>query len=303
MGQPKLSIVTPTREGFSQHWLTELLKVKGDVEFILVHPPGYQPESITEQRMIQIVSPIRGEIIQRLSGLFNARGEYILTINCDEYITPDILDITLNYFRAFPESWVLRLSRKNFPFGEQSSLDAPWQYITIDASQLTPMPIAPIDNKLDFGLLWRGRKDHHGRHTENFDKKIWDNSLVQPTISELAGLINLAGPLKYLPFWCLDRLLGLYIQAKFYESGKIIGHVLPETPEQLRIEENPPEYRKTRRFYFLAEILLIKQFPHSGYFWNLNLDQIRAIPLRMFGFLSRYYSKEMINASNSDHNS
>lgn len=303
MLQPKLSIVTPTREGFSQHWLTELLKVKGDVEFILVHPPGYQPKSLTDQRMIQIVSPIRGEIIQRLSGLFNARGEYILTINCDEYLTPDILEITLNYFREFPESWVLRLSRKNFPFGEKSSLDAPWLNTTIDASQLTPMPIAPIDNKLDFGLLWRGRKDHHGRHTENFDKKIWDNSLVQPTISELAGLINLAGPLKYLPFWCLDRLLGLYIQAKFYESAKIIGHVLPETPEQLRIEENPPEYRKTRRFYFLAEILLIKRFPHSGYFWNLNLDQIRAIPLRMFDFLSRSYRKEMINASNSDHNS
>ena len=40
MSQPILSIVVPTREGFAEHWLNELVKIKGDVEFILVHPPG-----------------------------------------------------------------------------------------------------------------------------------------------------------------------------------------------------------------------------------------------------------------------
>lgn len=288
MTQPQLSIVTPTREGFSQHWLTELLKIRGDVEFILVHPPGYSPNPVADLRLQQIVSPIRGEIIQRLTGLFNAKGKYILTINCDEYITPDILSITVAYFEKFPESWVFRLRRKSFDFDDKVSLEQPWLSVgEIENWPLQPMPIAPIDNPLDLGLLWRDRLDHHGRHTENFDKKVWQNHLVQASIVEIAQLFSLIGPVKYIPFWCLDRFLGLFIQAKFYQKNKIIGHVFCDGAEQIRIEANPPEYRKKMRFYFLAEILLIKHFPRSGYFWNLNISQIKAVPTRAIGFLGR----------------
>ncbi|WP_423202521.1 hypothetical protein [Microcystis flos-aquae] len=65
MSNTFLSIVIPMREGFSEHWLGELLKVKGDIEFILVHPPGVKPSPVNDPRMKQIVCALRGEIIQR----------------------------------------------------------------------------------------------------------------------------------------------------------------------------------------------------------------------------------------------
>jgi hypothetical protein len=89
--------------------------------------------------------------------------------------------------------------------------------------------------------------------------------------------------LKYLPFWCLDRLLGLFIQAKFFEKDKIIGHILP-LPEQIRIEDNPPEYRQGMRFYIFAEIILIRGFPQYGYIWNLIFSHISDIPRFMVQF-------------------
>lgn len=297
MTKPILSIVSPTREGFSEHWLAELLKVKGDVEFILVHPPGLASYPTTDPRLKQINSAFRGEIIQRMSGLINACGTYTLTINCDEYITPDIAEIAVRYFQRFPDSWVLRLNKRSFKFGDKENLDKPWLPVA-DLEQLEvraktaeskhlpkikiflrEIPIAPLNNKLDLGCLWRGRKDHRGFHTENFDKKIWKTKMVQETLEELIQLMSVIGPFKYVPFWCLDRLLGLAIQAKFFEEDKIIGHFLP-APEQIRVEDNPPEYKRSKRFYVLAEILLLRRFPQYGYFWNLVIDQLRGIPLR-----------------------
>jgi hypothetical protein len=294
MSKPILSIVIPTREGFAQHWLQELLKIKGEVEFILVHPPGMTKLEICDRRVQQINSSFRGEIIQRLTGFFNATGIYLLTINCDEYLNPDIAEITKNYFQKFPDSWVMRLARKNFQFGEKHHLDAPWLNIN-SFEQLQPwnkinnkkisydqnnhlleIPIIPLENKLDLLCFFRQRKDHHGVHTENFDKKVWKNEMVQAAILDLSSLMILVGPFKYIPFWCLDRLLGLFIQAKFYQSGKIIGHLLP-MPEQIRIEDNPPEYSRKNRFYVLAEILLLRRFPQYGYFWNLIINHCRAV--------------------------
>ncbi len=37
---------------------------KGDIEFILVHPPGVKPSPVNDPRMKQIVCALRGEIIQ-----------------------------------------------------------------------------------------------------------------------------------------------------------------------------------------------------------------------------------------------
>ncbi|GAB4538271.1 MAG: hypothetical protein Tsb0014_27800 [Pleurocapsa sp.] len=298
---PILSIVVPTREGFDSHWLEELLKIKGEIEFILVHPPGMAKYPVRDPRLQQINSSFRGEIIQRLTGLLNASGQYTLTINCDEYLTPNILEITKNYFAKFPDNWVVRLSKKHFDFGDKNSLVKPWDksdissmavcgtskssHCSYDAGNcMLEIPIAPLDNKFDLACLFRQRKDHHGIHTENFDKKIWKNEILQSSLQELTQAMAIAGPLKYVPFWCLDRLLGLFIQAKFFEKGKIIGHLLP-LPEQIRVEANPPEYKKSRRFYLLAELLLLKRFPQYGYLWNLIIDQVRGTVTRGFNFL------------------
>ena len=146
-----------------------------------------------------------------------------------------------------------------------------------------------MHNKLDPLCIFRGRKDQHGRHTENFDKKVWNNQILQATLTDIRDAMILFGPFKYFPFWCLDRLLGLSIQAKYYEKGKIIGHILPE-PEQIRIEENPPEYRKTKRFYVFPELLLLKNYPQYGYLWNLILAQLASIPVRGISYIYRQLS-------------
>jgi glycosyltransferase involved in cell wall biosynthesis len=294
MSNPFLSIVVPTREGFGEDWLKELLKVKGDVEFILVHPPGLTKYSVEDKRLQQINSSLRGEIIQRITGFFNASGTYVLTINCDEYINPDIVQITTQYFQKFPDSWVMRLSKKEFKFGEKDSLKADWfifttfqqlkiagksssDNVSYDRYQsLLEIPIIPLDKNLDILCFFRNRKDHHGAHTENFDKKVWKNEMLQATLPEITQMMAIAGPIKYIPFWCLDRLLGLFIQAKFYEPGKVIGHLLP-FPEQIRVEDNPSEHARKERFYILAEILLVRRFPQYGYFWNLIINYLRAI--------------------------
>lgn len=297
---PNLSIVIPTREGFLEHWMNELLKVRGDVEFILVHPPGCKKHPTTDTRVRQITSPLRGEIIQRATGLMNATAPYTLTINCDEYINPDIPEISRQYFSRFPDSWVMRLSRKDVEFGKKEILEAPWlspqpieklevcgksqgnSKLYEQGNYLLEIPITPIDNKFDVMCIFRGRRDYRGPHTENFDKKVWQTSIVQATLEDLVGLMPFVGPFKYIPFWCLDRVLGLAIQAKFFEQGKgkIIGHLLP-LPEQIRIENNPPEYIRFNRYGVLSELYLVRRFPQYGYMWNLVIPDILNVP-RLF---------------------
>lgn len=296
---PILSIVIPTREGVPESWLQELLKVKGDVEIILVHPPGMSKYLVDEPRLQQINSPFRGEIMQRMTGLLNVSGTYTLTINCDEYITPDVLEITIKYFQKFPDSWVMRLSRKSFEFGDKAGLHRPWGVVPnleeLEISRkksetsLMEIPIAPLSNKFDILSIFRGRKDHHGPHTENFDKKVWKTDMVQATLQDITKLMILGGPLKYIPFWCLDRLLGLFIQAKYYEEGKIIGHLMP-LPEQIRDEDNPPEHKRTMRFYGLVEVFLIRRFPQYGYLWNLMVEHLRAVPIRAIASQQRKFT-------------
>ncbi|NES03913.1 MAG: transposase, partial [Okeania sp. SIO2F4] len=129
MTQPILSIVVPTREGLPQYWTESFLKINGDVELILVHPPGMKKLPISDSRMQQINSSFRGEIIQRMTGLMNASGKYILTVNCDELLYPDIAEVTKQYFTKFPDSWVLRLDVKKLKYGDEASLKSPWEAI------------------------------------------------------------------------------------------------------------------------------------------------------------------------------
>lgn len=303
MTTPFLSIVIPTREGFSEHWLSELLKIKGDVEFILVHPPGMNRSPVNDTRLRQINSSFRGEIIQRMTGLFNASGTYVLTINCDEYLNPDIAEIADQYFTRFPDNWVMRLSKKSYKFGDKVGLESAWEnpphidqlqicsksqgnsHLYQEKGYMLEIPIAPLDNKFDIGCIFRGRKDHHGPHTENFDKKVWKTKMVQEALKGITETMTF-GPIKYIPFWCLDRLLGLFIQAKFFEKGRSVGHLLPE-PEQIRVEDNPPEHKRTMRFYVFAEILLLRRFPQYGYLWNLIIHQLVEIPVRALSSIKK----------------
>ena len=62
-----------------------------------------------------------------MTGLMNASKKYVLTINCDELLHPDIVEITKQYFTKFPDSWVLRLSRKSLKYGDEASLKSPWE--------------------------------------------------------------------------------------------------------------------------------------------------------------------------------
>ena len=313
MSAPFLSIVVPMREGFSDHWFQNLLRVRGSVEFILVHPPGTQLALCHDTRMRQLISPFRGEIIQRLNGMLNASGQYLLTFNCDEYINPDVPALAQRYFEQFPKSWVMRLAKDEFPHGDMTALDAPWGELPEDltslpicrkadgnlrlydeAGHMLEIPIAPMHNRFDWRCIWRGRHDHLGPHAENFDKKVWRNDRVQVALQEVLQGFRLMGPVKYLPFWCLDRLLGLAIQAKFYDSTQpeqVIGHKLPG-PAQLRVEDNPPEYRRRGRFYVFAEIILIRRFPQYGYIWNLVVHQIREFPVRAYLSVHRKLSQK-----------
>lgn len=286
MSNPKLSIIVPMREGVSRSWLDQLLEVKGNVAFILVYPPGVPFLPSADGRLTQIMCPIRGELIQRVTALLNATGEYVLSINCDEYLHHDILTITEDYFSRFPESYFFRLKQASFPYGELP-LSKPWEALSKlddmvavarktshpDINEeylLKEIPIAPLTNSLDLRAAFRGRRDHKGPHQENFDKKVWKNTLVQETLKKVVGTFNLCGPIKYIPFWTADRLLGLGVQSHFFEPDKIVGHWLP-SPEQLRTEDNPPDQPRKNRRYALAELSLLKIFPTSGYLWNLIL--------------------------------
>ncbi|MFM7352856.1 MAG: glycosyltransferase, partial [Microcystis aeruginosa] len=215
-----------------------------------------------------------------------------------EFLHPDILTMVLQYFQRFPDSWVMRLCTKRFQYGETKELTAPWQPLprieelpvwdksskNQDSSDrsgyLKEIPIVPFDKrKLDLMCFVRERKDHQVPHTENFDKKVWLTQMVQATCKDIVSLLPLMGPFKYIPFWCLDRVLGLAIQAKFFEQGKgkIISHLLP-MPEQIRIENNPPEYIRFNRYGVLSELYLIRRFSQYEYMWNLVIPNILNVP-------------------------
>jgi hypothetical protein len=49
-------------------------------------------------------------------------------------------------------------------------------------------------------------------------------------------------------------------------------------PEQIRIENNPPEYIRFNRYGVLSELYLIRRFPQYGYMWNLVIPNILNVP-------------------------
>jgi glycosyltransferase involved in cell wall biosynthesis len=294
--KPILSIVTATRGNFSDYWLEQLLQIQGEVEFVLVYPPAAEARLIDDPRVRNLTSSYRGEVIQRFTGLINASGKYVLALDDDDYLHPDILHLVVTYFTQFPDSWVLRLKKENIHISDEAKIQREWQEIpevsqlevlkrsrTKEHVELIEIPIVPLDKTRLNPLLclpFFHRKDMHGIHMENFNNRVWRAELVQATLADLSLSMRLFGALTWLPNWSLDRLLSLYLQAKFFEKDAVIGHWMPK-PGQIRFIDRPSS-SKEMRFYVLADILLVKRFPRYQYFWNLVLWQLSHTP-RIFG--------------------
>src|SRR5690349_11951574 len=86
--EPSLSIVTPTRGNFSDMWYDALLQIQGEVEFLVIYPPQVAPRPCTDRRVRVLTSARRGEVSQRLLGLQQARGTYVLALDDDDYAHP-----------------------------------------------------------------------------------------------------------------------------------------------------------------------------------------------------------------------
>ncbi|MEB3341228.1 glycosyltransferase family 2 protein [Okeania sp.] len=283
-----LSIVTPTRGNFSDYWLEQLLAVKGNVEFILVYPPNEIVKPFYDPRLKVIHSSFKGETIQRMTGILNTSGKYILALDDDDFVHPDVLKFTSEYFQKNPHSWVLRLNKKNISYLDEETIKSDWGKLPeisemeivkgrnkSDREQtLREIPIAPLENKFKISAFWpyTKRTDHKGPHIENFNNKVWRTEMVKKSLFELSNTMKLADPITWLPFWSLDRLLGLFLQAQYYQKDICVGHWLPE-PEQIRYISKPYSLKETR-VIFPADALLVRKFPQYGYFWNLFFNEL-----------------------------
>ncbi len=282
-----LSIITPTRGNFTDYWLAQLLAMQGAVEFILVYPPEATPRVIDDPRVKTLRSPYKGELIQRSTGLVNASGEYMLALDDDDFLHPQVADLIPSYFEQYPESWCLRLCKRKIPQADQALIRRDWDALPQiqqlqevrrkEANQaaaeiLQQVPIAPLENPFKLSALWLNthRTDHHGAHIENFNNIVWKRSLAQPALLDLlAG--SRSGHFTWMPFWSLDRLLGLFVQAKFFQSEQVIGHWLHGS-EQVRYVVG--DWKEEVRTMFWGDLLLARCFPQYGYFWNLFWDQL-----------------------------
>lgn len=297
--KPVLSIITPTLGKFSNYWLENLLKVEGSVQFILVYPPKAKPKGIDDPRVTEIISPYKGEMPQRFVGLLNAQGDYILALDDDDYVHPQVCELLAKYFQRFPESWMLRLQKLNIDMNDEKRIQQPWEPIP-DVEQLeickkTPenpypyqkgnykglleVPIAPLDKNFDWRyLFWPflTRKDNEGYHVENFNNVVWRNELIQQALPKLSQATKIMGAVTWIPSSGFDRLSGLFVQANFFKKDAIIGHWMPK-PEQIRYIDKDPAL-KPPRFHVISDALLIKHFPQYGYLWNLVFSKFYAVP-------------------------
>ncbi len=302
---PVLSIVTPTLGDFSDEWLHQLLEVRGEVEFVLVYHPYTSVREITDARVRSLVSPYKGEMMQRHVGLLNAQGTYLIALDDDDYIHPDVVNLVKQYFQRFPDSWILRLQKLNIDEGEREKIERPWDDIP-DLNQLevlkrTPEnpypykrgefqgllenPIVPLETKFDIlhALFLKQRTDNKGYHFENFNNIVWKTEIVQKALAPLSHTTKLWGCLSWIPNWGADRLAGLFVQASFYQKDIIIGHWMPK-PEQVRYIKKDPALTPPR-FIVFTDFLLLKGFPQYGYIWNLLISQLYLMPRTFAKFL------------------
>lgn len=300
-----LSIVTPTLGKFPEYWLEQLLNVRGSVQFILVYPPGVTIKPIDDPRVKVLTSPYKGEVMQRFTGLLNASGKYVLALDDDDFVHPDILKLTTEYFKRFPQSWVLRLKVEIIDFLNEERIKKNWEDMP-DINQLEvcrqkqgkytgllELPIAPLDKKFDIRLaVWPflKRTDMNGIHFENFNNRVWRNELIQQALADMSLTMKVGGALTWIPAWNLDRSLGLFVQAKFFHKDATIGHWMPQ-PEQVRYIGKDPALKEARS-HLTADALLVKRFPQYGYFWNLFFSQLYDVPKVVGKAIKRRYFKK-----------
>jgi glycosyltransferase involved in cell wall biosynthesis len=289
-----LSIVTPTRGNFSEYWLEQLLKIQGDVEFVLVYHPHTPIRIVDDSRVKAIASPYKGEMMQRFVGLLNASGDYVLALDDDDFVHPDIVRLTCEYFQRFPQSWVLRLYMEKIDRLNEERIKQGWSevppipHLSVCQNRrdgqerftaLLEIPIAPLDKRFDIRhaiFPFQTRTDDRGIHFENFNNRVWKNELVKQVLPDLSEATKVLGAITWIPSSGFDRLIGLFIQAKFYNKGAIIGHWMTE-PEQIRFIDKPPSL-KPPRFHVISDVLLVRCFPQYGYFWNLFFSKLYGVP-------------------------
>jgi hypothetical protein len=294
-----MSIVTATKGTFSDYWLAQLQNIQGQVEFILVYPPGETPRQFEDSRIRTITSPFKGEVMQRFLGLINAQGEYVMALDDDDFVHPDTFGMAQDYFDRFPKSWVMRLRMDKIPDTEVTRIRGPWatapdikQMGTFtqataqqfknenpDQAGLLEIPIAPLDRPFDWRYLlvpFYPRKDMHGVHFENFNNRVWKTDMVKTSLAHFSKSMQIWGAFTWMPFWSLDRALGLFIQAEFYQKDAVVGHWLP-APAQMRFIDRDPSTKEPRT-YLAADLLLNRAFPQYGYFWNLFFSQLWDTP-------------------------
>ena len=286
--KPILSIVTPTRGNFTDYWLEQLLTIKGDVQFVIVYPPGVVRKESSDGRVKAITSSYKGEMFQRFTGFLNADGQYIIALDDDDYLHPDVAQLVSDYFGAFPESIVLRLKAEKIDYLDYESYQRDWAAIPVmqnlsedgtSDTRLIPLPIAPLTIPFDKRyLIWPfiKRYDDYSPHIENFNNKVWRSEVVQQALPDLSKTTQLLGVITWIPTSGFDRLMGLYVQACCFEPGKKIGHWMP-SPCQIRFISQSPSL-KPPRYHFLSDFLLVKRFPQYGYFWNLFFNKLSYLP-------------------------
>jgi hypothetical protein len=297
---PTLSIVTPTLGKFSAYWLDQLLNIRGNVELILVYPTGFPTKPIADPRVRTLISPYKGEMMQRFVGLLNATGTYVLALDDDDYVHPDVLKLTVDYFTRFPDSLILRLNKAVIDLTEEDRIKSEWSPIPdltqMDVCQsyengkfkgLLEVPIAPLSDRFQLSYLFIPFKKR-GLHFENFNNIIWKTEVVQNALPVLSQATKLLGVLTWIPMSGFDRLLGLFVQANAFSPNITIGHLVPE-PEQIRYIDKDPAL-KPPRFHVLSDVLLVKQFPQYGYFWSLFLSKLYGVPRTTLKLLKWNYS-------------
>lgn len=293
---PFLSIVTPTRGDFSEAWLKTVLAIEGDVECVLVYHPFAPVRQIADRRVREIVSPYKGEMMQRYVGLLNARGDYILCLDDDDLVHPGIARFAQAYFQQFPESWVLRPAMDKIDQTQAEQIFAPWPPLPeFDRLPLFPkrpkpepataylseLPIAPMDKGFDPWIVllpgFYQRRDDKAPHIENGNNKIWSRRVVAAALPPLSRATELCGALKWIPNSGADRLFGLFFQAQTYQRDRSIGHWLLGCPGLIRFVDKDPKY-KPPRFHVVTDFLLLKSFPTFGYAWNLFFAKLYGVP-------------------------
>lgn len=299
--RPFLSVVTPTRGNFSDAWLDRLLAIEGDdVEFVLVYHPFASVRDIGDRRVRSIVAPFKGELMQRMTGLLSAKGEYSIALDDDDFMHSQIVPMVRQYFQRFPDSWMMRLMVEKIDRDDVEALLAPWGEVVDvenlgvcqkrrtkeqDLTHLLEVPIAPLDKPFDPRIvLLPGlfkRTDDCGVHLENFNNKVWRTDFIRPAMARICSATKLFGIVTLVPNMGADRLMGLAVQAMAYERGRTIGHWMPSKPPQIRFADLNPALKPPRHLV-LCDLLLVKAFPQYGYFWNLFFAKLYDVP-RAFG--------------------